>query len=276
MDCEKVQELQPLYIIGAISISSAEHQQIRDHLKVCPACSAMLDETAGFIQAVDKAYKALKPPSHLEGKILKAIQQEEIASYGWLCWVAPLGAVALVLISLIAIFLQPAMEEFEEIPIKWEEFGKGISLADGSTLRVAVGSKYQITGHRSLSLQHGQLWLDVVKKVGQPFQIETPLGKVMVKGTEFVVQVIVKERRQEMKVLGGVMAVLVISGIVELVNPEGKEVAGPGQYVYAQQGKKPIKRQARQQKPRLGPKLIVWGDRGIAVHISSTVLHMTS
>jgi hypothetical protein len=57
-----------------------------------------------------------------------------------------------------------------------------------------------------------------------------------------------------MKVLRSVVAVLVIAGMVEVSNQWGKELASAREYVYAQQGDKPVKGLAQQQIPqRQGP-----------------------
>jgi hypothetical protein len=83
-----------------------------------------------------------------------------------------------------------------------------------------------------------------------------------------VVQVLKKE--DKMKVLKYAMAVLVISGLVEVGNPFGRQVVRSGEYAYAQQGKQPEKKQAEQQRPKeepgaqqlaKGAKLIIWGGR---------------
>jgi hypothetical protein len=115
-------------------------------------------------------------------------------------------------------------------------------------MRTTPATSYEIIGPRSLRLNHGELWLNVIK-AENPFQIDTPYGKIIVYGTEFVVQII-KERRQEMKVLKGMVAVLVITGMVELVNRIGSQTVNPGEYAYAQQGQPPEKKPAQQQPPK--------------------------
>jgi N-acetylneuraminic acid mutarotase len=226
----------------------------------------MLDRLEIFINKVDRAFHGEHRSPDLKPKILNYIRVKEVRRkriYRLFCMAV---TAALVLMGIgIVLMWQPARELPREIPVDWEAFQQEISLADGSTLRVTPQSKYEIAGYRDIVLNQGQLWLNVVCIEDRPFQVDTPSGKVIVRGTEFVVQVLKKE--EDMKVLRGMVAVLVISGVVELVNPAGREIATSGEYLYAQQGSKPRKKKAQQRRPTLdvkvktsrAGKVLVWG-----------------
>jgi ferric-dicitrate binding protein FerR (iron transport regulator) len=209
----------------------------------------MLDEMGEFIHMVDKVYKDLHPPADLKEKITNAIQKEEIepsSKKGRILYrLIPLAVAAVLLVGLALIFLLPKPQGFEEIPIPWEEFGKKIVLKDGSTLRITPSTSYSTPAPRKLVLNRGKAWLNIAKGKSL-FRIDTPSGKIIVRGTEFVIQVLEKEK--EIKVPESAVAVLVISGMVELVNRLGKELVMAGEYGYARKDSKPQKRPSAQEK----------------------------
>jgi hypothetical protein len=128
----------------------------------------------------------------------------------------------------------------QEVTIPWTLFSDKKVLPDGSTLRSTEDTLFQVLGHRRLRLIKGEVWLNVAKG-DDTFRVETRAGVVMVRGTEFVVRVIKERRKKEMRILKDAVAVLVIAGVVELVNPAGAQIARSGEYIYAQQDGKPQK-----------------------------------
>jgi hypothetical protein len=111
-----------------------------------------------------------------------------------------------------------------------------------------------------VKLLKGELWLEVIEKHGNPFRITTSAGDVVAYGTEFVVQV--RERSKDMKILKSVIGVLVISGMVELTNNVGSEIAGSGEYLYAQQDSQPVKKPAQQTTPEIRYAKVFFWDAG--------------
>jgi hypothetical protein len=174
---------------------------------------------------------------------------------------------AVILIALGVLFVAwwlSLPQAIQEVPIPWDKFPKRWTELARGYLKATPETEYEIKRDSIIVLNRGALWLDI-KGQDDPFWIETPAGKVIVKGTEFVVQVL--KREEKMKVLKSALAVLVISGMVELVTPVGRELAGAGEYLYAQQGEAPLKKLAGQKKPEqvTRAKFIIWGGLSCAI-----------
>jgi ferric-dicitrate binding protein FerR (iron transport regulator) len=222
----------------------------------------MLERFARFTEQIGKVIQQRSPcPFDLNTRIKQHIQQRlatkriiKLLSYAS-------AAIFLISLGLVSLLWQ---KSFREILISWDAFSEQATvLEDGTTLRTTPKTRYQVIGYRNVVLRQGELWLNVVKSDRIPFRVDTPFGRVIVKGTEFVVQVLRKE--EKMRLLKGTVAVLVIAGMVELVNPFGTEVIGPGEYGYAQEGSKP-KKKLTEQKPTKEAKLIIWEGKKIGIY----------
>jgi ferric-dicitrate binding protein FerR (iron transport regulator) len=266
MKCEDVIQRKELFLAGELAAS--EKEELHSHLQRCRSCARQIDETQRFLDSVEQYMISLHPREGLQEDLLKAFREmrDRVKPRKRLAHLFPaLAVAAVILIGIMVLLLwQPAPQTFEEIPIPWEKFPQEKqTLADGTTLRATPRSIYRIVGYRSLELTGGELWLEVAKNQETPFSIKTPAGDVIVHGTEFVVQV-KKAKEEKIKVSGSLVAVLVISGMVELVNPLGKEIAKAGEYLYTRQDSQPQKQIAKQQKPEVKyAKVFFWqGKKG--------------
>jgi N-acetylneuraminic acid mutarotase len=239
------------FVYGEMALE--KRKDLIDHLEACPECQKNLlkieEERAEVSEALGAYNINQELVQSIQTNVMERISSHKVESrarrFSRPLIVSGVAACLLIGLALYHLLWQATTAlPFQEIPVPWSLFLGQKTLADGSSLRETPGTSYQVTGYRSIMLKHGELWLQVVKEK-KPFLIDTPGGQVIVKGTEFVVQV--KERSKEMKVFKSVVAVLVISGMVQLANPCGTEIATTGEYVYAQKDSQPRKVISRQQ-----------------------------
>jgi ferric-dicitrate binding protein FerR (iron transport regulator) len=102
-----------------------------------------------------------------------------------------------------------------------------LKLADGSRVSLTRGSEIVLPPEwgRSVELRSGQgrFTVQVNESDGQ-FVVETPVGRVIALGTEFSIQLNREEEEQSMKMTHFVMAVAVLSGVVQVETGEQKYV----------------------------------------------------
>jgi N-acetylneuraminic acid mutarotase len=265
MSCYTIRKLTD-FVYG--EVDKEEKDVIEWHINACSECHLVVSKLYEEQHLLSEVLRPEAMPSWAKQRLKHALQRWRYRRV--LRYLATAAAVLLVA-ALVTLFLHQQPPTFQEIPIPWSAFTEGETvLEDGSILRVTPKTNYQIKGYRKLRLNYGELWLDVVRKEGNPFNIETPCGNVVAKGTEFVVQVLRKDSKIKVRSLA--VGVLVISGVVELENSLGREVGFTNEYLYAQQDTKPQKKQADQQKPKQedikpkqiakGAKLIIWGGHG--------------
>ena len=127
----------------------------------------------------------------------------------------------------------PAPGPAEVLPRSTE--AKRVTLSDGSTLVVGPGAAIAELGPRHLSVERGDVILDVKKGAGT-FTVDTPHGRVVVLGTRFIVSC------QTDSTLTSVLR-----GKVRIENPKGKQLLRAGQEGVLSPTKAPTRRPA----PRL-------------------------
>jgi hypothetical protein len=241
MRCKEVRKSLSAYVDQLLS--EAKSQAIWVHLAGCRPCQSELELTHKLIHTL-RDDPVPEVPELLWQRIEKSITRQSAQvlprRYPFLRAAVVLLAISL---GLVLWWLQPAETPFEVIHIGWDSFSQKWELfGDANYLREAPGSDYRIVEPDLILLDRGKLWLDIARKDKARLQVKTPAGDVIVRGTEFVVQV-----------LGGLVGVFVISGAVELKNDAGSKIADAGEFVWAQAGRRPQKMRSEQKVPKLRP-----------------------
>jgi hypothetical protein len=261
MTCKEVEQEIDLYV--ADECSPEVREKLEAHIASCRDCKELEQRTRRFLEGLEKDLLFLRLKEMGQQKVRQRIMKREtLRSVYWKAGLAAAG----VLIGVVVL-------------VPWLITPDRNTLADGSRVFPAPGTEYQILGYRKLHLSKGELRIQVKKIEGVPFTVRTPVGNVIAKGTEFVVKVS-EERKEEkdMKVAKLMVTVMVMSGIVELVNPWGSQVAGPKECIYAQEGQSPqlVKEEGPwQELPEVdidgryehsailwGSKMVIWGGQG--------------
>jgi hypothetical protein len=204
--------------------------------------------------------------------IIGAMQKEQARQrvYARRRWFRPaLTVAALIMISLAGLIIYNTI--FKPPPLLTGP--ASLTLQDGSRLKAKAGARYQIKGPRWIYLDYGELVLNVISSKTHPFKVETKVGTVLARGTRFTISVKKEGGKKGMKLARLMVTVVVLSGVVELVNPWGSQIAGPKELLYAQEGQKPQKQDLAKDKVdweelpeppiggRRGHTTLVWGSK---------------
>ena len=189
-----------------------------------PACRAELKAARELLARLDDELAAPDTP-RLADRIVARVRRRQMASR--LVWAGTAAAAAAcLLIALIVWSARPSRDD------------STVRLA-GCRIAAVGQARFEVLGPRRVKLLSGEVFLDVEPRTDR-FVVETPAGQATALGTRFYVKTRPAKGETEMK-SSYLTTVLVVSGLVQLANPQGTAAAGPGEVVTALEGSAPEK-----------------------------------
>jgi uncharacterized protein DUF3160/FecR-like protein len=178
------------------------------------------DVEAAALAAVERAARMSVPVAAL-ARVRNMRRMTKVAS----------GLAAAACIAL-AVLLAPAL---------WPaKHSLGVDDLVGCTIKAGDGAEFEVLGPRRVRLADGEITFDVEPNEEQ-FVVETPAGSATVLGTRFRVKTQQMKGTGTMRSARYVTMVAVLSGLVQLSNPQGVATAAPGEVVVAEEGSAPTK-----------------------------------
>ncbi|HEX7898446.1 MAG TPA: FecR family protein [Planctomycetota bacterium] len=217
MKCEGVRAL-------GIEALKSQSPEIEAHTASCAACSAELRETAALLSLLHEALPDIQPTPGTLKKIEARLPKPALAFGLWIR-VAAAASVLVAIVSFLALAALPRATEPAPVvvetgrriptdrPFRAERFTT-LLLPDIGTLRVDENSVIRFDGPRSVVLESGQVFADILPS-GKGFEIRAAQAVARVHGTRF-----------------GVTApatVYVVEGKVEVETSAGRLHLGPTQ-----------------------------------------------
>lgn len=246
MNCNDIRNRIEVSIIEKTDLSI----EIAEHIKICSDCQAYYESEKSLAKMISEELKSV-PINIPQSDFLS----NRTNPRRMIPWLTPLlSASAAVLLVAITIFVVIKQQEIKVQNINnQDENNKNITadtlevqkfeLSDGSSMIASPGCKLIINEieRQIIIKQPGDLYVKVEENKNKPFQIITPAGNIIARGTEFSVRV--DEGNKNNQLNKGVFSVLVyvLNGTVELTTPMGNAVGDSGYTLYAEDGSAPVR-----------------------------------
>lgn len=229
--------------------------EISRHLETCSDCRRDAEERKALAESLQRGLSSFGHPADWEDGLVRRLpQSRSVSRRRWRFAWAAAAAGAILAVGAWLLFgpsgakpyLAPGpgpgplvKKPIVERPII-ERFGPVVlESARGGAKEMAVAPGER----KALSVPAGLFHVRVEKGPG-PVRIETPAGRVLVKGTEFLLEVHTPEGgREEMRTNRSV-SVVIWAGLVALTNPLGEVTGGARDLLYAEEGSAPKKQVA--------------------------------
>jgi parallel beta helix pectate lyase-like protein/FecR-like protein/uncharacterized protein DUF1565 len=193
------------------------------------ALGRALNERPSIVDDVMSRIEKIGPVSGARVEVAASAGRPTVAPRRRWLYASGLAAAACVA---LAVLLRPAL---------WPaKHSLGVDDLVGCTVKVASGAEFEVLGPRRVRLADGEITFDVEPNEEQ-FVVETPAGSATVLGTRFRVKTQQMKGTGTMRSARYVTMVAVLSGLVQLSNPQGVATAAPGEVVVAEEGSAPSK-----------------------------------
>jgi ferric-dicitrate binding protein FerR (iron transport regulator) len=228
MNCDEFLQVVDAWALGEDSAEAREHSER------CAACRGSADAALRLVAGLDRLSAPDPESAERARRVLAAVDAAPARPIWMLA-----GAAAILILTAVALLLQPKRPSFAlegEARVlrgdRWIAADRGALLGDrlmagargatvkppsGDEIRLAPGSEATLDAARSLALHSGTAEFSVVRRA-ETFEIRVPSGKILVRGTQFRVEVI--ERSKPMKE-GVALLIAVMSGAVDFVSVDG-------------------------------------------------------
>lgn len=226
MDCRETQGRLELYLLG--ELGEEQMRAVEAHLASCGACRGELASAQALLAALDETLRWSAPADLADRLAAGALGRRTSVRLAWL-GAAAAGIAACLLVGMLI----------------WGPPGR--PAAEGAALigcRVApVGeAKYEVLGPRRLRLTEGEIFVHVESRP-EKLTVETPAATATAIGTRFYIKTRATEGEGKMKARY-ITTVLVVSGLVQLANPQGSAAGAAGEALAAAEGSAPKKHAA--------------------------------
>jgi ferric-dicitrate binding protein FerR (iron transport regulator) len=242
MNCDNIKKEIELSTVTKSNLGT----EIIEHIKTCSDCSAYLESEKSLAKTISDEFKSIPIIIPNAGSLLNKEKPRRMIP-----WFIPLlSASAAIMLIAITIFVfinhnrannlvNQADNDINTNPAEVQKF----ELNDGTSIIASPNCKVVIneTERQVILKQSCDLYLKVEENQNKPFQIITPAGNIIVRGTEFSVKVNELEKNGQLN--KGIFSVLVyvLNGTVELTTPIGNVVGNSGYTLYAEDGLAPVR-----------------------------------
>ncbi|MBI5779270.1 MAG: FecR domain-containing protein [Planctomycetes bacterium] len=222
MNCSEIRNEIEQSIIGKSTLPV----EVSEHIMGCADCHAYYESEQAFARMISDEFKALPIPTPQLEKLSAGRKPARLNRL-----VLALSGVAAVLLAAASIFYLltgPAGD------------AQSLYAADGTSIIASPDSDLIIneSGRQVILKESGKLHVTVSKDHGQPFQLITSAGTILVHGTEFSVSV--KEEEVEPLKIKTSVLIYVAKGEVRLTTTMGDALGKDGETLYAEDSSAPL------------------------------------
>jgi N-acetylneuraminic acid mutarotase len=223
-------------------LDKPQQEEIRKHLDSCQECRIKAREFATILDAMESAkeFQDIEPSAEFYKGVLSGIspRRKRPAVFRFsraFSYFIRAAAIVVICLGLYMLLRSNKSDDVKDVKLV---AGLGVKrLQDNTILVQSPKASIKFEKTRWLVLDKGSAYLDV-QKSDRPFGLETPLGTINVKGTEFFVDV--KKGGGDMKLVKAMVILWVVSGVVEFTSPYGTQRVEDNQVLYAEEGSAPI------------------------------------
>ena len=240
MNCDNIKNKIEASIIEKSDLSA----EIAEHIKTCSDCQVYYESEKSLAKTISEEFKSVPIIVPQADSLLARAKPRRMIP-----WLIPLlsasAAVLLIAITIFVVINQQKITNnqgnnniYADSSMEVQKF----DLSDGSNIIASHDCKLVINEleRRVTVKQPGDLYIKVEENQNKPFQIITPAGNIIARGTELSVKVNEGEKSPQLNT--GIFSVMVyvLNGTVELTTPMGNVVGNSGYTLYVEEGSAPV------------------------------------
>ena len=214
---------------------------IIEHIKLCPECREYYQKEQAFAGQIALNFASVQIPLPNTTAILEQTKRQIEPLNKWLV-AASVAAIILLTISIFYVTnLRKDVIPVDQPGVNEAEYLSGrIDLPDGSYILTSSDSIVQVrkSEYQVILNKKGKLYVKANERHQQPLKVITPVGQVIVHGTEFSLSV--DKDLELLKKTPYSVTVYVLGGTVELETPKGLVTGTGGETLYGVEGAMPV------------------------------------